>query len=72
MSAAAGLTLFGAYMGLGALFALAFVIKGAAAIDPSAKGAPIGFRLLIFPASAALWPLLLVKWLKAARAGDDA
>lgn len=72
MSVEVGLTLFGAYMGVGALFALAFVTKGAAAIDATAKGAPIGFRLLIFPASAALWPLLLVKWLKAARAGDNA
>jgi TRAP-type C4-dicarboxylate transport system permease small subunit len=27
------------------------------AIDRSAEGAPLGFRLLIFPGAAALWPL---------------
>ncbi len=52
------------YAGIGVLFGLAFVTRGAAAIDHVAKGAGIGFRLLIFPASAALWPLLLVKWIK--------
>jgi hypothetical protein len=41
-----------------------FVTRGAAAIDHAARGAGIGFRLFIFPASAALWPLLLVKWIK--------
>lgn len=55
--------IIGGYFGIGILFALAFVIRGAGAIDKSAKGAPIGFRLLIFPASMLLWPLLLVRWL---------
>lgn len=58
------LAIVGTYLAIGALFALAFVIRGCSAVDPTAKGAGIGFRMLIFPASTALWPLLLTKWLK--------
>jgi len=53
---------FLAYASCGLVFALAFVVWGAAQLDPVAKGAGIGFRLLICPASAALWPVLLLKW----------
>ena len=50
------------YAAVGAVFAAAFAVRGAAAIDPSAYGAPVVFRLLILPGAAALWPLLLLKW----------
>lgn len=50
------------YAGVGILFAVAFVVRGVAKIDPAAAGAPIGFRLLILPAAALLWPLLLRRW----------
>lgn len=55
--------LLAAYLAVGCLFALAFVIRGAAKIDPAARHMPLGARLLIAPGSAALWPLLLWKWL---------
>lgn len=58
----------GVYLGLGVLFAGAFVTWGVARIDPAARGAPGLFRILIVPGSAALWPVLLVKWIGAARA----
>jgi hypothetical protein len=48
----------------GLLFAIAFVVRGVAAIDPIARGAGIGFRLLILPGAAALWPMLLVRWIR--------
>lgn len=54
----------GVYVAVGFLFAIAFVAVGAARIDPGARGAPLGFRLLIFPAAAALWPLLARRWLR--------
>ena len=54
---------WGAYATLGLVFAAAFVAKGANAIDPAAGPSGIGFRIMIFPASAALWPLLLKRWL---------
>jgi hypothetical protein len=31
-------------------------------IDPMARGAGWGFRLLITPGAALFWPLLLVRW----------
>jgi hypothetical protein len=50
------------YLVLGLAFALAFVSRGAAAIDPAARGMPWLARLLIMPGAAALWPLLIWKW----------
>ncbi|MGE0481355.1 MAG: hypothetical protein AB7Q17_12880 [Phycisphaerae bacterium] len=58
----------GAYVVVGVVFASAFVTRGVGRIDAAARGASPGFRLLIFPASAALWPLLLQRWLRARRA----
>ena len=52
------LSALGIYIAIGAVFAVAFVTKGAATIDPSAKEGTWGFKVLIFPASAALWPLM--------------
>lgn len=56
-----------AYAGIGVAFALAFVLRGVRRVDPDARGAPIGFRLLILPGAAALWPLLLRRWRAAAQ-----
>jgi len=53
----------GVYAALGFLFALAFVSRGIGRIDPAAQGAPWTFRLLVFPATVALWPLLARRWL---------
>lgn len=50
------------YLLVGSLFAVAFVIRGAARIDPAAAKASWGFRVLIFPASCAFWPLLARRW----------
>ena len=51
------------YLGVGIVFAIAFVWKGVGEIDPSAKGGTIGFRLLILPGTTALWPILARRWL---------
>jgi len=50
------------YVVVGIAFAIAFVLKGAAAIDRNAGGTGAGFRLAIFPGCVALWPLLLARW----------
>ena len=50
------------YLVLGLAFALAFVTRGVATIDPAARGMPRLARLLIVPGAAALWPLMLWKW----------
>jgi hypothetical protein len=43
----------------GLFFAIAFATTGVKRIDSQAIGSGVAFRVLIFPASAALWPLLL-------------
>ena len=54
-----------AYALVGVVFAVPFVLKGAARLDPDAVGATWGFRVLIFPGAAALWPLLFARWMRA-------
>ena len=55
--------ILGIYLGVGFVFAIAFVWKGVGEIDPSAKQGTLGFRLLILPGAAALWPILARRWL---------
>jgi hypothetical protein len=64
----AATTLVTAYTGAGILFGILFVVRGVQRIDASAVGAGWGFRLLILPGVAALWPLLAWRWLR----GDGA
>lgn len=65
-------TAFKCYVAVGVVFALAFAWRGAGAVDPAAKRAGLGFRLLILPGSAALWPWMLAKWRRASRTGPRA
>ena len=53
------------YATVGALFAAAFVWRGAGAIDPVAQHAPLRVRLIFFPGALALWPLLALTWSRA-------
>ncbi len=55
-----GVALYGA---AGLLFALLFLSLGLRRIDNGAKGAGVGFRLLILPGLIALWPVMLIRWL---------
>jgi hypothetical protein len=50
------------YAAIGIAFALLFAAAGAQRIDAAAKGAGIGFRIMILPGAAALWPILLPRW----------
>ena len=54
------------YVVVGFLFAGVFVLFGVGKIDPAAKDSTAGFRFLILFGAAALWPLLLTRWLKRA------
>jgi membrane protein implicated in regulation of membrane protease activity len=58
------LILAAAYLGLGLMFAVPFVLVGAGRIDPHATHASWGFRLLILPGTTVLWPLLARRWFK--------
>lgn len=62
------LAVVGLYLIIGIIFGAAFVVRGCKTVEPAATKSGIGFRLLILPASVALWPLLLTKWLQKARA----
>ena len=48
----------------GLLFGVCFVTVGVSRLDPMAKGTGPGFRLIILPGVAALWPLLLYRWFR--------
>jgi hypothetical protein len=50
------------YLGIGTAFSVVFVAIGVDRIDPMARGAGWGFRLLIAPGAALFWPLLLGRW----------
>lgn len=54
------------YAAIGLVFALLFAWFGVAKIDPAAQHGSWGFRLLIVPGAAALWPWLLLRWLRGA------
>lgn len=53
-----------AYIAFGLAFAIAFLTRGVQRLDPQTRGTGIGFRLLLLPGTAALWPLLLRKWVR--------
>ena len=55
--------LFQVYLGIGLLFAIAFVIWGIHRVDEDAEGTSWVFRLLMVPGSMAFWPFLLRKWM---------
>jgi hypothetical protein len=55
-----------AYGSLGVVFAAAFVAVGIQRVDPVAEHSTLGFRLIVIPGVAALWPLLLARWIRGA------
>jgi hypothetical protein len=58
---------FGAYAFAGVGFALIFLPRAVARLDPRVAGAPKTLRLLILPGIAALWPLFAWRWATGAR-----
>jgi len=56
----------GLYALLGLVTAVAFVSFGVTQVLPYSM--TIGARILVLPGAAALWPYVLVRWLKSRRA----
>lgn len=54
------------YLLIGFLVGLAFVMFGVARVQ--AAPVTVGARVLLLPGTAALWPLILSRWLKASGA----
>ena len=61
------LVLVSIYLACGLLFGLAFVTAGVGRVDAAARGTSAAFRLLILPGTAALWPFLAARWVRAVR-----
>jgi hypothetical protein len=65
---AIGVVLLGivvAYVATGLIVGLVFVSFGATRALPRPAPVSIGARVLLFPGSVALWPIVLIRWLKA-------
>jgi hypothetical protein len=54
------------YVLVGVIVALAFVTFGVTQVLPYAM--TLGARILVLPGAAALWPYVLLRWLKSRRA----
>ena len=52
------------YAVVGAIFAVLFVSLGIGRVDRAAASAGWGFRALVAPGCAALWPVLLTRWIR--------
>ncbi|MCA9695228.1 MAG: hypothetical protein R3A51_22890 [Nannocystaceae bacterium] len=59
----------GVYLAIGLVIAAPLHAGALARLDPAARGAGLGFRLLITPGLVALWPAVARRWL-AARGGS--
>jgi len=53
------------YLGVGLVFGIAFAFRWVERVDPAAHGGTRGFRILILPGCAALWPWLLLRLARA-------
>jgi hypothetical protein len=61
-----------AWLLAGLAMGIPFVLRGVGRIDEAARDASVGFRLVILPGTAALWPVLLVRWLTTRAKGGHA
>ena len=57
-------TTFAAYLACGAIFAVPFVWRWVERLDPLAAHGTLGFRALVFPGVAALWPLFVIRLIR--------
>ena len=57
------LNLLALYAAIGAVTAVGFALFGVTRVQPASVSA--GARILILPGAMALWPYVLLRWLKA-------
>jgi hypothetical protein len=55
---------FALYVLLGIVTAIVFVIFGVSQVLPHSATVTVGARILLLPGAAALWPYVLLRWLK--------
>jgi hypothetical protein len=61
------LTILALYAAAGVAIGIAFVAFGVTRVLPEPMPVTIGARVLLFPGAAALWPYVLMRWLKSSR-----
>ena len=61
--------LIAAYLTIGSLFSVIFHRHGIHAMDPAARNAGLGFRLIVTPGLIALWPVIARRWIQAKGGG---
>ncbi len=59
------------YAALGIVVAVPIAAFGLGRIDPAAQGAPFAFRLLVLPGLVGLWPVMLMKWVRAGKGASQ-
>jgi hypothetical protein len=52
------------YALVGVVTAVAFVIFGISQVLPQSTTVTVGARILLLPGAAAIWPYVLIRWLK--------
>lgn len=60
-----------AYAAVGLVFAVAFVPRALARMDPGVAAAPKTLRMLLLPGIAAFWPLFARRWVAGAHAPTE-
>ncbi len=53
------------WLAIGVLVAVPFLLVGVGRVVDGAKGSSVAFRLLVLPATALLWPVVLRRWMTA-------
>ena len=52
------------YAAAGIAVAAAFLVFGVTRVLPAPAAVTLGARIMLFPGTAALWPYVLIRWLK--------
>ena len=55
------------YAATGFAVAIAFLAFGVTRVLPEPAKATLGARIMLFPGTAALWPYVLIRWLRSSR-----
>jgi len=55
------------YAAVGVVIAAAFLAFGVTRVLPDLASVTLGARIVLFPGAAALWPYVLIRWLRSYR-----
>lgn len=55
------------YAVAGFAVAVAFLVFGVTRVLPEPAPVTLGARIMLFPGAAALWPYVLIRWLRSSR-----